>query len=806
MTEAATQARATRPAAIIALALAVQSLVGLAPPPVAAASAVEIEARPLVGGRYEVGGWAAVSVTLVNPGEPTDGYLLATSDAGTVRRQVELPAGARKVVPLYLQPDPFQRRVEVRYEEPNGTVRGTVEVRVLESSQRQTAIVGDGGGAIRPQLGGGVDGNASEPIPLGPADVPERPEPLAGIDSIVWAADSAALSEGQRRSLERWVADGGELVVVGGADWQSRAGGLTDLLPMEGLTAIDAVDQAALAAWTGSDAPAIEADTVSTGPLRDGARALVTAEVGTVIASMRTVGAGRVVLLGVDAASDAYRGWEGSPRLWGRLLPSGAALADFMGFPGEENVQDSMSQALGNLPALEVPPAELLLVVIVGYILLIGPISYIVLRRIDRRELAWVTAPLLVVLFTACSYGIGSVAKGGEVLVNQISLIRSSGVGTTASVETYAGIFSPNRATYDLSVDADALVGRLRPSGLQTDASASVADQGRPAYLRGLGVSVFGFEGVSAAGQVDHAPSLEVSWRTEGDELVGTVTNVGDAPLEDVAYISPSSGEMIGALEPGQSTEFELARMNLNGSAASEQVYGFGGFENQTEGQRRALVRRQVIDSLVGYGAPAPGLDLGPGQARGPYVIGWRDGDGPMPVTIEGLNARRSSVAVEVLSVRPMAVSGEMAISPAQMSVNVGEFEGNASSVGPGMVSVSDGAATFTIGLPLDAAGMEVTELELLAGADPGMAIMEQGGFGGFWPKGTVVELRDPATGAWRMLGDLSESTRIEVDEPAAAFGGTGVLTVRVSGPPVDPQFGETPVFLTARVSGVLGQ
>ena len=63
-----------------------------------------------------------------------------------------------------------------------------------------------------------------------------------------------------------------------------------------------------------------------------------------------------------------------------------------------------MSGALSTLPALDVPPAELLLVVIVAYILLIGPISYFVLRRIDRRELAWVTAPILVVVFTACSY------------------------------------------------------------------------------------------------------------------------------------------------------------------------------------------------------------------------------------------------------------------------------------------------------------------------------------------------------------------------------------------------------------------
>ena len=126
-----------------------------------------------------------------------------------------------------------------------------------------------------------------------------------------------------------------------------------------------------------------------------------------------------------------------------------------------------MSGALSTLPALDVPPAELLLVVIVAYILLIGPISYFVLRRIDRRELAWVTAPILVVLFTACSYGIGRTMKGGDVVVNEISVVRTTSEGGSATVDTFSGIVSPDRSTYDLTVEADALIGQLqRQDGL----------------------------------------------------------------------------------------------------------------------------------------------------------------------------------------------------------------------------------------------------------------------------------------------------------------------------------------------------
>ena len=216
-----------------------------------------------------------------------------------------------------------------------------------------------------------------------------------------------------------------------------------------------------------------------------------------------------------------------------------------------------MSGALSTLPALDVPPAELLLLVIVAYILLIGPVSYFVLRRVDRRELAWVTAPLLVVLFTACSYGIGRTMKGGDVLVNEISVIRTAAEGGSATVDTFAGIVSPDRSTYDLTVEADALIGQLaRADGLARSSGDVEVDQGEPAHLRGLTIPVFGFEAVRATGIVEHDAALEVTWSSRDGQVVGTVTNTSDVAIDDVAYISSAGGERIGDLAPGASADF----------------------------------------------------------------------------------------------------------------------------------------------------------------------------------------------------------------------------------------------------------
>ena len=70
----------------------------------AAAASVTIEARALVGGRYESGGWLALSISLGNDGAPVNGAVVADGADGSVRRPVDRPAGARNQGELYVRP------------------------------------------------------------------------------------------------------------------------------------------------------------------------------------------------------------------------------------------------------------------------------------------------------------------------------------------------------------------------------------------------------------------------------------------------------------------------------------------------------------------------------------------------------------------------------------------------------------------------------------------------------------------------------------------------------------------------------
>jgi hypothetical protein len=135
-----------------------------------------------------------------------------------------------------------------------------------------------------------------------------------------------------------------------------------------------------------ADVPALSGDLI-------GGRAL--ASVGDrVVAAERAYGSGLVTIVGFDPPR------RGSPRRRRRQpLATAASAADD---DRPDLTDDSqLISAVSQLPRSALPPIGGLLLLLRRYILLIGPVNYLVLRRLDRREWAWVTMPILIVVFAA---------------------------------------------------------------------------------------------------------------------------------------------------------------------------------------------------------------------------------------------------------------------------------------------------------------------------------------------------------------------------------------------------------------------
>ena len=123
-------------------------------------------------------------------------------------------------------------------------------------------------------------------------------------------------------------------------------------------------------------------------------------------------------------------GWiaesDAAQDLWRRLLPPRT-------FGGLSFFDDNLLVgAVSQLPALALPPIGGLILILLAYILLIGPINYFVLRRLDRREWAWFTMPILIVVFGVGAYGFGAALRGSELVVNEVAIVRGAPARPTA--------------------------------------------------------------------------------------------------------------------------------------------------------------------------------------------------------------------------------------------------------------------------------------------------------------------------------------------------------------------------------------
>ena len=710
-------------AGLVALAVAGGALLPAAGP--VHAADVTMIARVLLGGHTRLGTWTAIEIRARNDGPAITGELRLTAGSqGSTRygTAVDLPPGSDKSYTLYAQPSVFRSNFEVTLVDRAGATVSSATIRVQNHDvfSPLVAVVAEQPGRLVAGVTAAVNFNpqqaAATVITLTPADLPERVEAWGPLDRLVWQdIDTTQLSTAQLAALRGWVAGGGRLVLLGGTKGAAVFSALDgEMLPFRPTTTAE-LATSELAALLGTlpggatPLPAL-AGTLDRGrPLARSGDLVVAAET--------RYGSGSVTLVGFDLATPWLADSKAGDALWRRLMPaiSGAATSP-LALPDDWLIV----QSLYYLPALDLPPVGGLLLLLVVYIVLIGPINYLVLRRLDRREWGWVTMPVLVVVFAVASYGFGLALHGTDLIVNQIAIVRGAASTDAGRGQVYLGVYSPTRRTYDVAIGSGALVTtpttQNQPFG--ADPGLDVL-QGETARVRGLEVnpaSLRVFRGEAAL----PAPRVEADLRLEGDVLKGTVTNRSGRTLEKPAIVLGSLVATLPDLADGASAEVTLKVSGASfGMSLSERLFGQSAYDPTAN--RTLAVRRSLIDQLTQSFSK-----FGPGTlaSDGPLLVAW----GSDPVLAVQVGAERPRTINETLYLvsLPMRISGTVILREPLVSHRVVENdaawandEGWGFSLGKGTMTVSfepialDGRLTATrlvLGLSNSGGGFELPE------------------------------------------------------------------------------------------------
>jgi len=704
-----------------------------------------------IAGRYRPGAWCPVTITVRNPSnDSVAGQVQALADAnrgGTggnrtlgaalFARPVTVATGAGpQSFQLYTRGlDPGRDSVTVQLVEgrPRGDGRALAQANTQDTKTSQAItgtpvseydplLVGFGGdpGAFISlngrQLGvahvgalGVVSGSQLPPGSLSQtgaaptsvqvaeaagADLPDKAAGYGGVDAFLLRSDAPldALTEAQADALRGWVAGGGHLVVCGGVDPSRFASAFYNgLLP--------ASVGAARPAISLPGAGPVGALTLTPKPL-PGVRVLASAPDGSPLVIAGPYGAGCVTLTAYDPTAKGFQSSSfDSGALWRTLLTAGPAASAAVlphvaareenyhpGYYGGGDTQ-LLSDAVMRGPSLDAPGTEVIGLFLLVYLIALVPANYLILKRLDRKELAWVTIPLLVLLFAVGTFGVGYAAKGGSVFVNRAAVIETTAGRREAGVYAELGLFSPHRTAYDLSLPgANALAAIPNPGfsyGYRGGSNADTQAYGLTKFVQApegaslldTSVNMWAMRAFDVQATEDLGGTVDSTLTEQGgspplpggvpvSRMAGVVTNHLSQTLSGCVLLHHGQWQTLGDLKPGASVPVSDTGFT-SGAGPSGSLSGLplGGHANGSDAQSdiRARMQAALADYARSLGQQNNNNYYNGGQIQAPTIyapssgeallLGWSNDPalaGPTP-RVDGRAVRENDISLVIV-------------------------------------------------------------------------------------------------------------------------------------------------------------
>ncbi|HYI23107.1 MAG TPA: hypothetical protein VEX62_10770 [Candidatus Limnocylindrales bacterium] len=579
---------------------------------------------PMLGDRYRPNTWAPVRVRLENDGPAVRGDVRISGGGqeSAFSLPVELASGARQEHIMYALVGPLGGRFKVALVS-GASELVTVDLRVgtIETTGASVYVIAERPEALVETVRELVTaGGSRDPsiVSINADDLPSRAQALASADVIVWQdIDTSSLDAQRLDALRAWLATGGHLVVLGGSTGTATLTGFPeDMLPYrpERVADVPPSDLEAILGSLPADAGAAPA---VVGTLVHGTSLASNAD--GVIAATSPYGQGSVALIGVDPTLPILADSTNVQAFWAVVLPSTGARTD----PVLGGNDDHLVLSLGNLPSVQVPQFEQLAILVVAYVVAVGPLNYLVLRRRNRREWAWLTMPATMLVFAVGAYAYGVSLRGGSVIVNELAVVHGAANADRGVSEIHVGLYSPTRATFDVRVAGDALLSSPVTTGWRGDIEPQPMDviEGDPSTLRNFGVG-FGVQRSFRAEASVATPRIETDLTLTNEVAEGTVTNASDTALDHVSVIYGTSFQVIGPMAAGESRPVRVAvNRNPSGMYVAMQLFP-DELAAGPDAARSIAARRAVIQHLAGASDNSTSAVF----STGPVVLAWRSG------------------------------------------------------------------------------------------------------------------------------------------------------------------------------------
>ncbi|RYG72430.1 hypothetical protein EU245_10650 [Lentibacillus lipolyticus] len=472
-------------------------------------------------------------------------------------------------------------------------------------------------------------GDSPEVIHLQASDLPEDATGLDVVDMLVINDYSVAkLPETTQAAMKNWVGEGGTLVTGSEPGLQQQFGELADILPLtvKGKETVQKVQ-----GFKKLYQKPLQTDDFElfTGAIDEETRVLYKEDSLPLVAE-KAFGKGVVIQAAFDLGLPVLADWKGSQPLWETIGSDSGSLNPQM-MPINMQMNDQLTNMSRTFPTMANFKVSTLSFLFIAYLLLILPVLYIVLKKADKREWAWVVIPAIAVLSSVGLYTVGAKDRGGHVKTNTVSIISvdeqgiGSGDGSVSMLSKGAGAYT---LTMDSELDPVAANNRYNPQQSANDLPF-VEAQGKKTAINYRNVEFWSPRSAAIDYPVKKYGHFQSDLTRADDKISGQITNKFKHDLQDVYLISGRNYQKVGDLAAGKSKEVSF-------SAKSK-----GFYQAPTEGVAQQLFgRRGAVGQRNDQALQADLLSMAirnnmQRNVHTPILIGFTD-EALYPVTVNG--------------------------------------------------------------------------------------------------------------------------------------------------------------------------
>jgi len=450
---------------------------------------------------------------------------------------------------------------------------------------------------------------------LQPDLFPDNPIALESLDTIYLSTEKALdLKVNQVNALRAWLNSGGHLVIgveqivhLNGLDW------LRELLPCELSDLTTVQSHGALQEWVRSDATRsgkpmfvsgenfsnpyrnLSSDDrfenrpiqIATGKRLDGRVLIGDERAPFAFAAAR--GRGQITVLTFSPELEPFASWSQRAWFWSKmsdLPPELLEKTEYNAYAGYSI--DGVFGAMIDSRQIRKLPVGWLLLLLVGYLVVIGPLDRYWLKKIGKQMLTWITFPIYVAFFSGLIYFIGYKLRAGETEWNELQVVDILPVGERAALRghTFASVYSPVNATYRVSSSEPlaTLRGEFMRSGGGQETSRALIRQKGNSFEADVSVPVWTSQLFVSEWWKQASLPLQLTVRSHGDDYQVTIQNLLQTPLQNVIVAIDRRVYTIGDLKAGQKNSITLSKRA--GEPLDNFVQSYGAQFQQVVNQR----------------------------------------------------------------------------------------------------------------------------------------------------------------------------------------------------------------------------